>query len=504
MQPERRPVDPELAKAIDATCAFLASEAESFRPLLDTLDPLAAELRAADLLARVSADPSGPLNLAMGLVAVAARYPEPHVAAMTAALGWLLPGMATSMALGDLTRRGVQLPAWYEQTGEASPARAWCYRDMFGERRAVLVTFHYGDAEHAILVDMLDCPTPQVRQARVSTDVPQLREVAGRTDSDLDGLRIMQEISLEQAAAALAQAGQRPHSDADPETLGFLPIVRRRVEQLPEPEQAAETGHTKADRAGAVEQFLADTEPPPGADRAVLRFWAEVLAGSTATCASPPTRIGPLWLGYVLTHHVPRVFDLTAAQRAGLVPAVTAWASWAAGRQGLPEVARNVLANRVTQIDNEFDAVYANPDLVPIRCYLSDVAATTADGEDLQRAYTLRAQAVPLPHLRPDSSTALLASDPAQRRRILADDAEEWGPEHDDVAPDDWLDALTSVSDQLWREDPPGVAEAVLAHLDGDGPDPNLLDQLAELHIEHTGDPAGYLAAVRTKAAPIE
>jgi hypothetical protein len=70
------------------------------------------------------------------------------------------------------------------------------------------------------------------------------------------------------------------------------------------------------------------------------------------------------------------------------------------------------------------------------------------------------------------------------------------------VSTQDWLDALTQVSDQLWHDDPPEVGQAVLRYLDGDGPEPGLLDDLAELAIEHAGDSAGYLAAIHTRTAP--
>ncbi len=247
---------------------------------------------------------------------------------MTAAVGWLLPGMAASMALHELTGRGVALPAWYELLGQASPGRAWRSRDVFGDQQAVLVTFCYGDAEHAILVELLECPTPRVRRARLSASVAQLHEAAAGAAADLDGGQLLQAISLERAAAALGPAVHRSHADADAdadrETRGLLPIVRRRLDRLPEPEQAGQTGYTKADRAGAVERFLAEAGTVPGADRAVVRFWAEVLAGYTATGAAAPTRVSPLWLGHILTDYVPRVFDLTPAQRAGLVPACLA------------------------------------------------------------------------------------------------------------------------------------------------------------------------------------
>jgi hypothetical protein len=501
-RPHIRQPQPGLVEGIDALCAELYPAAEHFRPVLNAADPLAAELRAAQLLARFTSE-SGPLHaldLALGLVALAARHPQPHVAAMTAAVGWLRPGMATSMALADLARHGVRPPPWHERIGEVTPGRAWRYRDVFGDQEAVLASFFYDDVEHAILVETVNCPAPHVRAVHMSTTAAQARAILENSAGEAGEHRVMQEISLAQARAGLEQAvWSQPHRDAEPDSLIFLPVARRRVERLPEPEAVNGVGYTKADRAAAVEEFLA-TDPLPGTDGGVLRFWAEVLAGYTATNASAPTRIGPVWLGHALEDHVPRIFELTAAQRTGLVPAVTAWAKWAAGKRGLTDAAVDRLTERVTEIDERFDAVYRDPDLVPVRCYLSDIAAVTADGEDLLRAFTLRAQAVPLPLLRPTESRPLLASDPLQRRRILADDAEEWGPQ--DVSTQDWLDALTRVSDQLWHDNPPEVGQAVLRYLDGDGPEPGLLDDLAELAIEHAGDSAGYLAAIRTRTAP--
>src|SRR5262249_15901657 len=162
------------------------------------------------------------------------------------------------------------------------------------------------EAEHAILVETLDCPRPHARRVRVSNDVTQLREAATAV-GDHTGLPVIQEISLEQAGVMLADAVYRPHADADPESQAFLPIVRRRVEGLPEREGAGETGYTRADRVGAVEQFLAEAGHQPGVDPAVLRFWAQVVCGRTASYALPPTRIGPRWLDHVLTEYVPHV-----------------------------------------------------------------------------------------------------------------------------------------------------------------------------------------------------
>jgi hypothetical protein len=234
----------------------------------------------------------------------------------------------------------------------------------------------------------------------------------------------------------------------------------------------------------------------------VLRFWAEVLAGYTAVTRSAPTRVGPIWLHHAIVDHVPTTFELTPAQRAGLAPAVTAWATWAAGEQGLPGSVVAQLAQRISDIDASLDAVYADPDLAPIRCYLSDVASCTADGEDLIRAVQLRTLAVPLPHQRPESMRGLLAADPAQRRQILAEYVKAWGPPDDDYTDEEWVDALSLVADQLWYDDPPEVGRCVLRYLDSEPPeDADVLGDLAKHAIKYASDRAGYLAAVEATLA---
>jgi len=267
-RPDLRKLRDGFVAGVDAVCVELYSEAEHFRPLLSAADPLAAELRTAQLLARFTkTSPSGAVDLELGLVALAARHPQPHVAAMTAAVGWLLPGMATSMALSHLASQGVRPPAWHERIGDVTPGRAWRYRDVFGDQEAVLVTFFYDDAEHAMLVETVTCPTLRVRGVHMSTTTTQLRTVLQKSADETGEQRIMEEISLQQAHAALAQAVQwQPHGDAEPDSLVFLPIVRRRVERLPGPERIDEVGYTTADRAAAVEEFLAAASPPPGTD----------------------------------------------------------------------------------------------------------------------------------------------------------------------------------------------------------------------------------------------
>jgi hypothetical protein len=489
----------DLAAASDAV---LYAEAETFRKLGDDAHPLDVEIHTAQLLARFEqSQSSGLFGLAMGLLTLAVRHPQPHVAAFVAAVDHLLPGMATGMALAELSQRGIQPPAWAKQLGDVEPRRAWRYRDVFGDQEALLVTFSYDDdAEHGILVEIVTCPTPMARLVHLSGTVDALRAVLQRSADTTGDQRVLEQITLEQACASLAGPLRRPHPDTPLESLAWLPIVQHRVRLLPEPDPADPVLYTRADRAAAVEAFLADAAPSPDVDGDVLQFWARVLAGYSGTDGLAPTRIGPVWLGHVLGEHIPRTFELTTAQRAGLRTAVTAWARWVAQQRNLPDTAVDLLTARIAEIDEVFDRVYTNPDRVAVRCYVSDVAADNTDGEDLRRAFALRTTAVPLPEHRPPAVRTLLVSDPAERRQILTAVLESWELSPDQSAPE-WLDALVSVTDQLWNHEG-DFAREVMDYLDQVGPDGELLGDLTELALEHGPDCTSYLEAAIDRLTP--
>jgi hypothetical protein len=541
---------------LDTLMAALLAETEYFRPHLRTSDPLPSELRAAELMASYTAPGGvGATTFLQALLELAERHREQHVAAMVAAVGSLLPGQITVTMVTDLVRGGLLMPSWYRRLGLAKPLRAWRHRDVFGDQELVLVTFGYGDVEHGIVVETVHCPGPRVLAVQITTD-PERTRASLRESTDATGARREPvEISLEAAREALSMAIRKPYRDADDADLVLLPVIRNRVSRLPETvppwAREAEHDHDHADhhhaehdhdrdgrhepvsiearitgtwwepparssreqREAAVEDFLAQTKPPAGLEVEVLRFWARVLAGYTGLTGAAPTRIGPVWLEHALADHVPTVFELTPQQRAGLRQAVTAWARWAASRQDIPPAAVEFLTEHIARLDAAFDSIYAGPDLLPLRCYLSDVARSTADGEDLLRVQRLRTLAVPPPYRRSEPARGLLGSDPDQRRLIHTDRLRT-SQAPAGTPPQQWLDAVTLVSDRLWNDDPPGLAEAVTAQLDllerldkhehiidfesMEAPSA-LLDRLAELALEHAGDAEGFLASVRTR-----
>lgn len=190
-------------------------------------------------------------------------------------------------------------------------------------------------------------------------------------------------------------------------------------------------------------------------DPEVLAFWARAMVARTGAHASSPTRIGPIWLGHVLGEYVPRTFEVSAVQRAGLAPAVTAWARWAAHQQGFDDVAVARLVERVAEIDASFDTSYDEPAVVALRAYVSDIAADDRDGAELEQVRP----AATTPSRSPNAAPSRPPS-AAQRSRATTPDPRQ-APEGLVPArhryPTEWLTALQSVSDQLWDAAPPAT-----------------------------------------------
>jgi hypothetical protein len=101
---------------------------------------------------------------------------------------------------------------------------------------------------------------------------------------------------------------------------------------------------------------------------------------------------------------------------------------------------------------------------------------------------------VPTPDRRPPATRSLLASDPNQRHTILAATLQSWRLPRE-LSTQDWSDALTRISDQLWNQEPSELAPAVVDYLSVTGPDEQLLGDLVELAVDHQGDNAAFLTA---------
>jgi hypothetical protein len=505
---------PDLRQAFAAGVPAVHALAERFRPLLASDDLLAVEETTAELIAQTAhANSSGlDLDLAMGVVALAARHPEPQVAAMACALDAFMPGMATRMALGDLTRCGVPMPGWRDRLGGVLPGPAWRFLDRYGEQRAVLATFCYGETPHSFLAMTNPWPATHVLTARVLRSAgDELRRLTAQNIEQRGGGPVVQEpMTPQELRGNLQAAVYRVPGDLTLESQIALEILRQRLNTLPPPARTpnhprtAETGpqppeqpddaaRARANRDAAVAAFLSTTSPEAEVDHAVLRFWAQVMAGATAVCQAAPTHVSPAWLDYLLEQYTPQTIELSAAQRAGLRPAVTAWARWATGQRRLPAEALDTVTARIIELDESFDSAYTDPTTIALRCYLRDVVATTVDGDDLRRTFLLRTTAVPMPRDRQHEYQHLLASEPDQREQLLAGVLTSWDLPEDSEP--QWSNALHRVSAQLWNGEPSELTTAIADYLLSVGSDQFLLADLAELAVEHAADEQAFLDA---------
>jgi hypothetical protein len=358
---------------------------------------------------------------------------------------------AASRALAELTGEGIYPPEWVTEIGKATPGRAWRRYDVFGDDEAIAVTFSYGEAEHGIVVQVDLAGVPVATTIGVSSNAAKLIEVISGTSEEFDR---SEQISLADARARmlrpLDRAGREESPELSPSSIAYLPVARSRVRRLPEGD-GSRTVYTAADRTAAVEEFLASPEAAEAvaADEASARFWAEVLTGYSGRIpGEPPEQVGPRKLAHILLGHVPNTFVLTPAQRDHLEPAVTAWVRWSAARRDLGEAGTAVLMEQLPRVLSRFGEAYDDPDAAAIRGYASGLATSAADVSWLSDNVGRRMFALPLP----EQHAPLDLSDPADRRRLVAEEFGACTPPSG-MTSEEFTEAAYRVIEELWRDE---------------------------------------------------
>ena len=444
---------------------------ESFDSALDELwatiasgDVLQAEVQASVFASMAlmadGAEEAGPEEFAEAVLDAAIQdefTPE------SAAFCRLIVSMGTpalkreaSRRLQDHTDEGVYPPDWVSTAGRPAPRRAWRSYDVFGDLEYVIVTFGYGESEHAILVGVdLTVTEPAVIFLTVSDDTDRLIEVVrdrpfGR----------FEEITLPEARRRverpLASADADLDPDANEDSFAVLPVARARVRRLPADADFTPVEYTAADRAAAVADFLRGPEAGSAGPVDEARFWADALTGySSRVPGEPPGQVGPDKLGEMLLSHVPRTFTLTDSQRESLAPAVTAWVRWAASRQELEEAATAHVLVHLPKVLESFDSAYDDPVSAVARTYVRDLAASDADVAWLADCRERRELAV-----RPAGETALggdpLDASDQEHRTVIA--LAEFGMcDTGGVSREDFRLAVRRVVEELWHDDPPAT-----------------------------------------------
>jgi hypothetical protein len=434
-------------------------------------DQLTAEVRTATLLGTgASGGAAQAEKFVATLIAAAARWDNREAAAAFCRLLMVLgSGNVKRMASGalrELTSSGVYPPEWVNGIGKPVPEAAWRRYDVFGDDEAVAITFRYGETRFATLtmVDLTMIPVA-VTVGVVADPDKLIATLEG--DSELQRC---EQIPLARARrhteAPLSRAAIGGLSRLSGTSAAFLPAVRAYLRRLPDDGEHP-AAYSAADRAAAVEDFLAGGADAGGADAGALRFWAQTLTGySGRVPGEPPAQVGPRKLGALLGH-VANTFTLTQEQQAALRPAVTAWVTWAAARQGLPDDATAQLLASLPKALDGFAASYDDPHSVLSRAYLRDVAVPDAEVTDLAAVATRRSWAVPFPEAGSEARPEADVASPDGRATLVAAEFASC-----QLEPGETRESLTGeaarVIEELWSGEPPATWEAA-RRLAGEG-----------------------------------
>ena len=128
------------------------------------------------------------------------------------ALGTAKTKKAASRALAELTGAGIYPPDWVTEIGKPVPGQAWRRYDVFGDDEAFLVTFSYGEVEHAVVVQVDLTGIPVATAAGVAPDPAGLIEAINR---DTEEFERQEQISLTEARRRMEDPVARCEEDPE-------------------------------------------------------------------------------------------------------------------------------------------------------------------------------------------------------------------------------------------------------------------------------------------------
>ena len=368
------------------------------------------------------------------------------------ALGPRAVKRAASEALAELTADDVYPPEWVTSIGKPTPGQAYRLYDVTGDREVVVVTYRYGDAEHALMVAVDLAELPLATMVVVSDKADGLIK---SLQDNAEPWERFEQITVAEARRRIEPALDRADAERDfdggDDSALFLPIAKSRLRRLPS--AAVGTVYTAADRAAAVDEFLRSADGADAGDPETVRFWAQVLTGySSRVPGEPPAQVGPTKLVAILFVHVPSTFTLSAGLRDGLRPALTAWVRWAAGYQGLDEAAAEHLTERVPEVVADFPAAYEDPFSVVERAYVRDLVTGDIDIAWLAEQRARREFAVPIPDDRAEEVVDIDPSDPDGRAAVMTAEFADCGSEG--AEREKFLAAARRVVEEIWTDNP--------------------------------------------------
>lgn len=294
-----------LADAIASAPQELAEDlVDAFGGLLDPhTTPLDAELHAAEFLGMVGTtapDPELIPEMLADLFATAESAAGPEAMAMLRSVAAVATPEVRSVAHAAAERlaaAGAADPPWAAGIGGVEFARAYGYRDDFGEQEGIAVVFRYGRKEHAVVVlidHVLGGGVKDVfltdKTRKIRSQLGQMTRMAGSDLVDYDAQRAHLILST---ALDHEPCPQLPDQVED--VASFLGLLRSRTDRLAA-DAPADGERARANRSSTVHRIkitLRGTKPP---------VWRRLEVPSTITLDRLHEVIGAAfeWLGYHL------------------------------------------------------------------------------------------------------------------------------------------------------------------------------------------------------------
>ncbi|WP_432849132.1 hypothetical protein ACQPXB_00970 [Amycolatopsis sp. CA-161197] len=431
--------------------------------------PFDVELLASEVLGQwwdltIEGEPEGGEQLGLELIAFAQRKITPGAAALLAALKVLAETdeerTAAADALAVVLSRGIPEPEWAGEVGRVTVGEIWRTGDVYGDESSLLCTFSRGDATLGLLALLDFTELGRVRDL-VVIDEPHEVLAEMRTQIADDGeLVVLEKVDPADAHRLLldgiAATDGMDEPDVGEDYTRFHAVAMAWLRALPEPSAARGVEEWPDSRRDAVvDEFLGEVS---FADVEAARSVARLLVDhGCRTEPADPLRVGPEKLARFLESLLGGDYEVEDEDL--VPPVVLAWASWAAARNGLSEVASAALVEDV----KEYLAEYLSDEDESEEDDVSDYLDGTESAEEVLGVVERRRFAVPelSTVIGDEELTDLDPSDPEQRRMLVIGGHPEY---HESLANDefDGADGLrlaleTSVVDQLWEDSPEEV-----------------------------------------------
>jgi hypothetical protein len=505
------------------------------RELLAVRSPLDAELMVSELLGtwwgqrapRSQAGADIEELVGEGLVAYAASHETPAALALLsgiACLGTPRQAAQAEKAGLELIERGIRRPGWAEQVGAVAPGECYVSSDAFGDKDELVCFYSYAGSEpHAMIMSINYNTRGMLRDGWVTSRVDTVVERCRGDASGEGGRGRFREIPGSAARQLLESALNVTDSDSGLPASKSFPayhaLIRSRVRALPPADPAPvparvlyggpaarltelvpESGWDGAAarrqawssdrRAMLVVEFLASDEAEDLSDRqAASRCADHVISYGCDQDFGRPLRVSPAKAETFLLDWLPRKIMLSAAEQHAMPHVLVAWCRWAGKRRGMWQEAISQTLDAIFAAMGTFGQVYRDPSTFGLDPALVARLLPDSDLEALPR----RAFAFPVLQGRYDGVdlATLNPATPEARHTLLAAD-------HNDAngrpTSGQHLGRHLTLSDRLWRGDPPELWEAAQRMLDR-GEDRHAVQHTLMYVIRDAGDDPARLAA---------